>query len=181
MLPRNTSNHDHRPSSKPVAPERRFTRSSPCPICGGYDSLSRRRGARCHGFLSRDGRYAHCSREEHGGGLPVHMESGTIAHRLDGTCRCGVTHSAVSSVDQRCTGRVLTSGQFYRCPRPYPCDYTDEGGEVLYRVARWPRRDGGKSYSMHRPGGHGLWLSGLNDVRRVVYGLPEIRAAIASR
>ena len=49
------------------------------------------RGERCFGFLSSDGRYAHCSREEFAG--PLEREgSGTYAHYLGGGCKCGKDH-----------------------------------------------------------------------------------------
>lgn len=67
----------------------RFTKSAPCPICDGYDGAPRGRGVRCYGFLSKN--YAHCSREEFAGGLPVDR-AGTYAHFLGDSCRCGKTH-----------------------------------------------------------------------------------------
>lgn len=69
----------------------RFAKSSPCPICGGHDGDQRGRGVRCYGFLSGDGKYAHCTREEHAGGLPIDS-AGTYAHFLGDCCRCGRTH-----------------------------------------------------------------------------------------
>jgi hypothetical protein len=74
-----------------VARAQRFTRGHPCPVCGGWDALPRGRGARCSGFASDDGLFAHCSREELAGGL-AEEASGTYAHRLAGPCKCGVDH-----------------------------------------------------------------------------------------
>src|SRR2546425_2635262 len=70
-----------------------FSRSSPCPICAGYANLIRDRGERCHGFLSDDRKYAHCSRQEHAGSLVIDSGSGTYAHFLFGQCRCGARHN----------------------------------------------------------------------------------------
>jgi hypothetical protein len=55
-----------------VSREQRWTRSSPCPVCGGcpQDPRGRRRGLRCWGFLASDGLYAHCTREEDAGAVP---------------------------------------------------------------------------------------------------------------
>jgi hypothetical protein len=69
----------------------RFTKRQPCPVCGGHNQLPQGQGVRCYGFLSSDGRYCHCTREEHAHGLPQE-NGGTYAHRLDGPCKCGQTH-----------------------------------------------------------------------------------------
>ncbi len=71
---------------------------------------------------------------------------------------------------------MLREADFARCPRPYPCDYTDASGAVLYRVARW-QHGGEKSYSVHRPVPGG-WASGRGDARRVLYRLPDVLAAV---
>jgi len=67
---------------------------NPCPVCGGYDQAERDSGERCHGFLSEDSRYVHCSREEHAGSLEANTSSGTYTHYLGGSgaCKCGKTH-----------------------------------------------------------------------------------------
>ena len=70
---------------------RRFTKSDPCPVCGGYDGLNRGQGLRCFGYYDRTGRYARCTREEKAGALSRNKD-GTYSHRLRGTCRCGQSH-----------------------------------------------------------------------------------------
>lgn len=171
-----------------VASEQRWTREAPCPVCGGHDRMPRARGVRCSGFRSADGRFAHCTREERAGRLAVHATSRTFAHRLDGPCACGVTHGGAAPSLARgsarpararaaeCGGRVLRDADFARCPRPYPCDYTDPSGAVLYRVARW-QHGGEKSYSVHRPVPDG-WASGRGGAPRVLYRLPDVLAAV---
>ena len=72
-------------------PIRRFTRTDPCPICGGHDGLARGQGVRCYGYYSPSGKLARCTREERAGGLPQNRD-GTYSHRLHGPCRCGQTH-----------------------------------------------------------------------------------------
>jgi hypothetical protein len=70
----------------------RFRRASPCPICQGHDDAPRGKGARCYGYLSSDGQYAHCTRDEYAGSLPQKSTSETYAHKLTGDCRCGERH-----------------------------------------------------------------------------------------
>jgi hypothetical protein len=78
-----------------IARDQRFTRYNPCPVCAGCESDKRGRGERCTGFLSDDGHYAHCTREEYAGDIrPTNARPPTYAHRLDGPCRCGETHGA---------------------------------------------------------------------------------------
>lgn len=69
----------------------RFTHSVPCPVCGGHDSMRRGQGERCYGFLSDDGRWAHCTRDDGGGSLREEG-GGTFSHLLAGECRCGRRH-----------------------------------------------------------------------------------------
>jgi hypothetical protein len=74
-----------------VETSQRFTKSRPCPVCGGYKERQQGQGERCWGFLSSDSKYAHCTREEHAGELSQHKDL-TYVHRLVGTCRCGTQH-----------------------------------------------------------------------------------------
>jgi hypothetical protein len=165
-------------SATPVTRERRFTSRRPCPICGGHDGLRRGQGERCYGFESSDGRYAHCTREELAGRLMIHPDAGTYAHRLDGPCACGVTHASRTAVPPSRPRRHRWTN-FKTCTAPYPCDYTTERGRILYRVARWQRVGGKKSYSYHhRPGASDRWISGIGDAPRVIYQLPKVRAAV---
>ncbi|HVV51740.1 MAG TPA: AAA family ATPase [Polyangia bacterium] len=52
-------------------------------------------------------------------------------------------------------------------------DYRDERGELLFQVVRSP----GKRFRQRRPDGMDGWAWNLTGVRRVVYRLPELRAA----
>ena len=70
----------------------RYVRGRTCPICGGCERDRRGRSERCYGYLSRDGEYAHCTREQYAGGLAANSRTSTYAHRLHGACHCGVTH-----------------------------------------------------------------------------------------
>ncbi|MPZ48902.1 MAG: hypothetical protein GEU75_06270 [Dehalococcoidia bacterium] len=75
-----------------VAASQRFSRLRPCPICGGQDHDRRHRGVRCYGYLSLDGKFAFCTRDEYAGLLEQNLNSGTYTHRLEGKCGCGVCH-----------------------------------------------------------------------------------------
>ncbi len=125
-----------------LRPQQRFSKAHPCPICGGYDQQRRGVGKRCHGFLSDDGRYAHCTREEFAGALERNQKSETFAHRLDGPCECGQTHGparAVRAVTKQT--RKLVSSWSYRAA---------DGSTELYRIDRFEMPNG-KTYSARRP------------------------------
>ena len=161
-----------------MRPDQRFRRASPCPVCGGHDALVRGKGKRCHGFLSSDSRYAHCTRPEHAGRLELKSGSESFSHRLDGPCDCGVTHGPLATRPRSRRDRVLHDQNFSACTWPYPCDYFDENGRMLRRVARWPNPGGMKRITQHSPDGPGNWLPRVAGVRHVVYQLPETRVAI---
>ncbi|MGH9058429.1 MAG: hypothetical protein ACRDZY_02775, partial [Acidimicrobiales bacterium] len=71
----------------------RASKSAPCRVCGGHPGLPRGKGERCTGYVSDDGAYFHCTREEKAGTLqPDNANPPTFAH-LDSTeCNCGVPH-----------------------------------------------------------------------------------------
>lgn len=142
--------------SAAVRADQRHSKAHPCPICGGADRDPRGRGRRCHGFTS-DG-YAHCSREEHAGGLSVAGDSGTYAHRLSGTCACGTQHGTDASV-----WRDVEAAY----------DYRDARGTLLFQVVRLE----GKHFRQRRPDGNGGWTWQTAGIERVLYRLPELNAA----
>jgi hypothetical protein len=148
-----------------VAPEQRFTKARPCPVCSGYGAATRGQGKRYYGFLSDDGDYAHCAREEHAGILERHSNSDTFAHRLKGDCRCGVRHDPlpVAETNGKATKRRIAATY----------DYHDTNGELHYQTVRFVP----KGFSQRRPNGKGGWTWSLNGVRRVPYRLPELLAA----
>jgi hypothetical protein len=140
-----------------VGTMQRFKKDRRCPICGGCDGDQRGKGKRCHGFLSADGAYAHCAREEHAGGLSIE-KGDTYAHRLAGACRCGTTHGA----DDRAWDGVECA-----------YDYRDERGTLLFQSVRLIP----KSFRQRKPDGNGGWDWKTADVRRVLYRLPDLIAA----
>jgi hypothetical protein len=50
--------------------------------------------------------------------------------------------------------------------------YTDEKGTLLYEVLRFEP----KAFRQRRPDGKGDWIWNVNDVRRVLYRLPDLMA-----
>ena len=54
-------------------------------------------------------------------------------------------------------------------------DYTDEHGQLLYQAVRYEPKD----FRQRKPMPDGSWSWSIKDVRRVLYRLPEVLAAIA--
>ncbi|HKZ20436.1 MAG TPA: hypothetical protein VJQ57_10025, partial [Acidimicrobiia bacterium] len=106
----------------------RFSREHPCPICGGFDTEPRGEGRRCFGFLSSDGDFAHCTREERAGRLPLNADSSTYPHILSGDCACGVRHLVrrQPSKAKKTKGRIVAT-----------YDYNDAVGNLLFQVVRY--------------------------------------------
>jgi hypothetical protein len=168
--------------------KRRFTRAFPCPICGGGDNDPRGQGRRCYGFLSTDG-YAHCTREEHAGGLAVES-NGTYPHRLQGPCRCGKTHGeAPSRPHARARGAARAARR--RLIATYA--YRDATRTLRFEVCRYDP----KGFNQRRPllptdDVEALRQAGINvedgwvwslkradgsAIERVLFHLPELLAA----
>jgi 5S rRNA maturation endonuclease (ribonuclease M5) len=142
---------------------KRFKKGSPCPVCGGFDQQGRGKGRRCFGFLSEDGRYAHCTREEYANGLPYNDGSKGYAHLL-GDCNCGISHNYSGGASRSSKGGSLI---------PTAYDYRDEKGELLYQVCRMNP----KGFFQRRPDGNSGWVNRLDGVHRVLYRLPELLSA----
>ena len=153
----------------PVNPTQRFTKQNPCCVCGGHYSSPKGVGARCFGYLSGDAKWAHCTREEFDGGLPLHEASSTYAHRLLGDCRCGQVHDA-QPVTYKPSGKPSrTIAATY--------DYCDETGSLLFQVVRYEP----KKFKQRRPNGKDGWVWNLEGVDPVLYKLPELMAADPSK
>jgi AAA domain len=135
---------------------KRFNSSRRCPICNGYDGEERGIGKRCFGFLSDDGEWAHCTREEYAGCIEKHENSNTYAHKLVGDCKCGKRHDPSPA-------KQITAAY----------DYCDENGELLYQVVRYEPKD----FRQRRPDGKGDWIWNLEGVQRVLYRLPQLLSA----
>lgn len=144
----------------------RFSKGRRCPICSGCASDAPGRGKRCWGFVSADGEWVRCMRDEHAGNLEPD-ETGGYRHKMHGECNCGTTHG---TEPWRPQANIVAT-----------YDYRDEKGTLLYQIQRAYTPAGApKLFLPRRPDGHGGWRSGkgtLEGVRRVPYRLPEILAA----
>ena len=145
-----------------VDASQRYTRARRCPICGGAEVDPRGQGKRCTGFLSDDGSFARCSREEHAGALEIEAATQAYRHRLAGDCRCGTGHDGGTERSERAEPGIVAT---------YP--YRAESGSLLFEVVRFAP----KKFKQRRPDGRGGWTWSLGDLRRVLYRLPELVAA----
>lgn len=134
----------------------------PCKVCGEHQSIPQGLSKRCWGFLSEDGQWEHCSREEFAGAIPLHAASQTYAHKLIGDCACGVSHGGEIIDLSRARGSEIVATY----------DYTDADGNLLYQVVRKHP----KAFLQRRPQGSG-WSYDLSGVDRVLYRLPAVRKA----
>ena len=162
-----------------VNARQRFKPDRPCPVCGGHADLRRGEGRRCDGFISGDGLYAHCTREEHAGGLDRNGNSNTHAHHLKGGCDCGKQHGTVSARPDIPPGasQDAPSVHSYRDPRLGHPDqvwaYRDAGGEVVGYAVRWDRPDGGGKFCP-LTFVDGRWRRKGIPRPRPLYNLPEL-------
>ena len=124
-------------------PNQRFKADHPCPVCGGHAGHPQGMGTRCYGFLSDDGQYAHCTREEHAGNLALKPTSDTYAHSLRGLCKCGKEHGVGVATVQRRTGETqsapgIDSYRDFKLGKPtwiWPYRYAN--GTLACHIARW--------------------------------------------
>lgn len=146
-----------------VAP---FTKSFPCPVCGGHRGLPQGQGVRCHGYLSSDQQYAHCARPEFAGTLREHASTGLYAHRLEASCRCGVKHGdavpaspqhAMSGADEPKPWSFADSDIELHHP------YREPNGSLAFEVVRFlphARRPGVPKVLPRHRGADGRWYLG---------------------
>lgn len=146
---------------------RRYVRGLVCPVCGGSETDKRGQGSRCFGFLSPDGQWAHCTREENGDGCRFHPDSETYAHKIGGRCNCGVEHAPPPPGSGRSKG-----GKLGRIVATY--DYLNADGDKL--VMQVTRHEP-KTFRQRRPDGKGGWIPNLQGITPVLYRLPELLAA----
>jgi hypothetical protein len=133
--------HDH--VDRPARGIVRFTGRLSCFVCGGSNRLPRGHGIRCWGFLSSDGKFAHCTREDFAGGLPPEPNSATFAHLLEGDCRCGRQHGDAPAIPrlvlQRITSHRGTSAPVGKLVAIYT--YRDTNGRPVMRKVRYDPKD----------------------------------------
>jgi hypothetical protein len=149
-----------------VQAEARFTRGRRCPICGGSESDRRGQATRCFGFISGDGNWVHCSREDHAGRAEFHPGSRTYSHKARGPCPCGREH-APSEPGSTPAGR-------FRKTIDHVYKYRDRTGRVVHETVRYKHP---KSFSQRRPIGNGRYAWDLEGIEPVLYNLPALIAA----
>lgn len=142
----------------------RFTASRPCPVCGGHPRLPQGHGVRCHGFLTPDGRYAHCTREEYGGAIQ-RRSTGAYIHRLDGLCNCGKTHGDTIGRSVPDAPRTVVREE------SHVIRSADGTAVAVHRRTKFC--DGSKDVKWWLPGGR-LGLGGTKVVDLPLYGIDEL-------
>ncbi|HLY29668.1 MAG TPA: DUF3987 domain-containing protein, partial [Ktedonobacterales bacterium] len=193
---RSASPSEHSLAFGRVSREQRFTRSDPCPICGGCPRDPHGQGVRCYGYLSDDGRYAHCTREEYAGALQPNGQ-GHYAHYLgDGKtlCRCGQIHTGAPAMPTDANSTPGAQRKQAKPPRTFASetDLPTTWGlgytlTAVYRysdalmVRRYERSVAGetdKKTPAYTRRADGTWIEAL-ETDRVLYHLPAIKAAPA--
>jgi hypothetical protein len=116
--------------------------------------MRRGAGTRCFGFLSEDGRFAHCTRDEGNGRLPLEA-GGTYPHFLAGECRCGSRHGSVSPITPRpqppANTSMRSSVDVGRLWNSFS-DHDDRGEAYLRGRNLWPAPHGSVRFNVGRSG-----------------------------
>jgi 5S rRNA maturation endonuclease (ribonuclease M5) len=162
---------------------RRFSPDLLCPVCGGHPKLPQGRGIRCAGFLSDDGGWAHCTREEHAGAIPLDEKTNppSYAHCLhrqaterepDPLCRCGKSHGTPKP---HSAARVSATAPV---TKRTPWSITDRHGAVVGIHERVDRADGSKSFVWRHPDGRRSSEADPMPVspKEMLYGVAEMLA-----
>lgn len=147
----------------------RFSPDNPCPICGGHPRLPSGQGQRCHGYVSADGTWAHCSREEYAGHLPLEEQSDTYAHRLTGECRCGTPHDQYSHAART---SAMQARQAHSRPPTRTINYQlrDATGELVAIHRRIEYGPADKQVVWYQPDGTTRGLGGRSLASLPLYG-----------
>ncbi len=134
-----------------VTPGQRHSRRNPCRVCGGHAGLPAGKGERCAGFLSEDGEYEHCQREEYAGKLALNEKTTppTYAHKLHGDCLCGVlhgpaAHSSVLQLPPRLTRYELRHSDETLAGIHVRKDYLDSDGRPYRDKEMWWEQHNGR-------------------------------------
>ena len=152
----------------------RYSKKNPCPVCSGGNDFPSGQGIRCYGYVSSDGNFTFCTREEHAGSLPYNKGANGYCHLLEGGCNCGSEH--------RPAPLLPIQGSASRRPRVLEEEYNyTENGDLIYQSVRYRFTDaeGGKTFKTRRPDGAGGWTWNLKGVERLPYHLEDLIAAPA--
>src|SRR5258706_7868813 len=170
-----------------VSPRDRFRKHTlDCPVCGGNADHVHGQGTRCHGHLSDDGRFAFCTREDHAGALP--RVGDTYRHFRAGACWWGGEHAGVHTMNARPSDKPARRVLHALIPETLRdgwhetmrFGYHDAGGAFVYFVVRYDppatsAREPKRFLPYQRVGDD--WACDEQGVTRVLYRLPELRAA----
>jgi hypothetical protein len=108
--------------------------------------------------------------------LTQDLTSGAYRHMLSGLCDCGQSHDeALERIRAEIREQFAIERSTYRVVAEY--EYRDEHGELLFVVER---RDP-KAFCQRRPDGEGGWVWNIRGIRRVLYRLPDLIAAMRER
>lgn len=195
------------PSQTSSAGLTRFAPGFPCPVCGGCEDDPRGMGSRCHGFLSSDGKYVHCAREERAHGLPFDADNKTYTHLKNGKCKCGAMHGPELNGAHKRPKDQKTAEKFmeaYKKQKESKKKHKESNGKshgdyakkleetyYYYDANRMPilkvdrlRTDkpGDKRFAQYRPNGtrsNGAieWTKGADGVELLPYQLPDLLKA----
>jgi hypothetical protein len=175
-----------------ILPEQRFTkRTQDCPVCGGNADDPHGTGRRCWGTIALDGRFAVCTRPEHGGTLQPN-KLGHYNHFLAGECACGVAHGELP-VEllqrlERAADAPPPERRLFDRREPYLSNgfrktrewaYEQDVGDVAYYVARYDPPEGSEKRKRFHPWQQvgKRWAMDEQGLTRILYRLPELRAA----
>jgi hypothetical protein len=116
--------------------------------------------ARCPAHPDKNPSLSICERE---GKILLHCHAGCATENI-----CAAAGIGMRKLFPQKPSQDWGNGRSRKITARYP--YTDEKGNVLYEVLRYAPKD----FRQHRPDGHGRWISNLDGVRRVLYGLPDV-------
>jgi putative DNA primase/helicase len=153
-----------------VSPQQRFKRGQSCPICEGHAALKQGRGERCAGYMSTDGEYVYCTREEYAGSLERNEKTSpaTFCHKFYGDCNCGVIHNPARATNGNKPHLSIAKEHISE-----EYSYLNERGRLVFQALRYEP----KNFKQRRPDGKGGWIWSIQDVPLVPFHLPELLRA----
>ena len=169
----------------PVAPEQRYTKTRPCPICGHYATDP---NGHCHGLLSRDGEFARCTRADGTDGAihDTHTAPETYVYRRTerGEWRPWMESSPIPFLPRRKPHTVSHAASTLPITEPSEKTHERREGYTLYdygpdqRVRRHDYRDEHGAWAkacipQHRKA-RGEWMDGYPETPARVYRRGDI-------